>query len=80
MAEDAGSGGTIEKLVQAGNCVLALDPRGLGETAPAAASKQPSYFGVDFKETYLALHWSRPLLGQRALSRLGNLCPVCVDW
>jgi cephalosporin-C deacetylase-like acetyl esterase len=64
-AEDAGPGGALEKLVRAGNRVLAFDPRGLGETAPAAAPRQPGYFGVDFKETFLALHLNRPLLGQR---------------
>ncbi len=45
--------------------MLALDLRGLGETAPAETSKRPGYFGVDFREAYLALHLDRPLLGQR---------------
>ncbi|MCI0456939.1 MAG: acetylxylan esterase [Gemmataceae bacterium] len=64
-AVEAGPGGAIEKLVKAGQEVLALDLRGLGETAPAAPPRKPNYFGTDFKETYLALHLNRPLLGQR---------------
>jgi cephalosporin-C deacetylase-like acetyl esterase len=64
-AEDAAAGGPIEKLVKAGHAVLALDPRGLGETAPAALPAKPGHFGVDFKESFLALHLNRPLLGQR---------------
>ncbi len=62
---DAGVGGPIEKLTLAGNRVLAIDPRGFGEVAPANPPKTPSLFGVDFKETFLALHLNRPLLGQR---------------
>lgn len=34
MAADAGPGGPIEQLVQKGNIVLAIDPRGWGESAP----------------------------------------------
>jgi cephalosporin-C deacetylase-like acetyl esterase len=65
-AADAGPGGSIEKLVLAGNRVLALDLRGLGETAPGVPSKgKPNYFGVDSKEAWLSLHLNRPLLGQR---------------
>ncbi len=44
--------------------MLVLDLRGLGQSSPGTA-KQPSHFGVDFKEAYLALHLNRPLLGQR---------------
>ncbi len=61
---DAESGGPLENLVRQGKRVLALDLRGLGETAPGTA-KAPAYFGVDFKETFMALHLNRPLLGQR---------------
>jgi pimeloyl-ACP methyl ester carboxylesterase len=55
----------IKRLVAEGNDVVAIDPRGIGETAPGKPSDKPSYFGNDFKETYLALHLNRPLLGQR---------------
>ncbi len=54
----------LRELLGAGSRVLTLDLRGLGETAPGTA-KQPSHFGVDFKEAYLGLHLNRPLLGQR---------------
>lgn len=64
---DAAPGGPIEKLVKGGQIVYAPDLRGLGETAPGASTpNRPSHFGADFKETFLALHLNRPLLGQRA--------------
>ncbi len=65
-AAEASVGGAIEKLVTAGHRVLALDPRGIGETAAGVLQPdRPSHFGVDFKESFLALHLNRPLLGQR---------------
>lgn len=68
---DAGPGGPIEKLVEAGNHVLALDLRGLGETAPGILSaKSTSLFGADFTEAFLALHLNRPGLGQRVYDLL----------
>src|SRR5207302_691270 len=58
----------------AGNHVVALDLRGMGETAPGVAKvKKPSYFGVDSKEAFLALHLNRPLLGQRVYDVLAVL-------
>src|SRR5205823_12452995 len=75
MATDAAPGGPIEKLVKAGNRVLAVDVRGLGETAPGVPGKTKSYFGVDFKEAFLALHLNRPLLGQRVADALS-----VVEW
>lgn len=62
---DAGAGGPIEKLALAGNRVLAIDPRGFGDIAPANPPKTPSYFGVDFTDSFLGIHLNRPLLGQR---------------
>jgi cephalosporin-C deacetylase-like acetyl esterase len=62
---DAGPGGAIEKLVQAGDEVLALDLRGFGETAPNKPAKKPGFFGTDANQAWLALHLNRPLLGQR---------------
>jgi cephalosporin-C deacetylase-like acetyl esterase len=71
MASDAGPGGTIEKLCKSGIPVLALDLRGLGETAPGKLSATgKNYFGVDSKEAFLSLHINRPLLGQRVLDVL----------
>ncbi len=79
-AADAGPGGPIEKLVRAGKRVLALDLRGLGETAPGTLpANRPNYFGADFKEAYLALHLDRPLLGQRVHDLLAVLGKVLAD-
>jgi cephalosporin-C deacetylase-like acetyl esterase len=65
-AVDAAAGGPIEKLTKAGNRVLALDLRGFGETARGTPTpNRPNYFGVDFTETFMAIHLNRPLLGQR---------------
>ena len=50
--------------------VWVFDLRGLGETAPASKS---AYFGSDSKEAFLAMHLSRPLLGQRVLDVLALL-------
>ncbi|HXG10268.1 MAG TPA: alpha/beta fold hydrolase [Gemmataceae bacterium] len=73
-AADAGVGGPIERLVRAGQRVLALDLRGMGETAPGTPSaKGPGYFGLDSKEAFLALHLNRPLLGQRVYDALAVL-------
>jgi cephalosporin-C deacetylase-like acetyl esterase len=75
-AVDAGPGGAIERRVRAGQRVLAVDLRGLGETAPAETPKQPGYFGVDVREAFLALHLDRPLLGQRVQDLLAVLGKV----
>jgi pimeloyl-ACP methyl ester carboxylesterase len=53
--------------------VLALDLRGLGETSPTPYPPKMPYFGVDFKESFLAMHLNRPLLGQRVLDVLAVL-------
>jgi cephalosporin-C deacetylase-like acetyl esterase len=53
--------------------VLALDLRGLGETSPAPLPAKMPYFGVDFKESFLAQLLNRPLLGQRVLDVLSVL-------
>jgi cephalosporin-C deacetylase-like acetyl esterase len=74
MATETAPGGAIEKLVLAGRRVLALDLRGMGETAPAIPSnKRPDYFGVDWKEAFLGLHVDRPLLGQRVYDLMAVL-------
>jgi cephalosporin-C deacetylase-like acetyl esterase len=65
MAAAAAVGGPMEKLVNDGREVLALDARGFGETAPAGTSKKPNYFGEDYSEIFISQHLNRPLLGQR---------------
>ena len=61
----AGSDGAIDKLVKTGHAVVAVDVRGLGETSPGKPPTKASFFGNDSKETFLGIHLSRPLLGQR---------------
>jgi len=69
-AADAEPGGQFEKFTKNGIDVLALDLRGMGETAPGVADGKPSFFGVDSREVFLALHLNRPLLGQRVYDLL----------
>jgi dienelactone hydrolase/pimeloyl-ACP methyl ester carboxylesterase len=67
----AAPGGPIEKLVKSGSRVLALDLRGMGETAPGQVpAGRPNYFGADYFEAFVSLHLSRPLLGQRTTDLL----------
>jgi dienelactone hydrolase len=76
-AADAAAGGPIEKLVKAGRRVIALDLRGLGETAPGVPARgRPDYSGADWKEAFLALHLNRPLLGQRVRDVLAVLAAL----
>ncbi|HYT88090.1 MAG TPA: acetylxylan esterase, partial [Gemmataceae bacterium] len=79
-ATDAAPGGPIEKLVHARQMVLALDLRGMGETAPGVLAKgRPNYFGVDQKEAFLGLHLQRPLLGQRVQDVLAVIAALKTD-
>lgn len=59
---DAGPGGAIEKLVLAGQMVLAVDLRGLGETACAPKGGHAEYFGSDWQDIFLAYMLNRPYL------------------
>jgi cephalosporin-C deacetylase-like acetyl esterase len=70
MTPLAGVGGRCEELVKAGHRVLAIDVRGLGETAPAPPSAKPGHFGNTWRESFLSLHLNRPLLGQRVYDLL----------
>ncbi len=67
------SGGRLDKLASAGQRVLALDLRGLGETSPTPPSAKASSFGFDYKQAFLGLHLNRPLLGQRVADLLAIL-------
>jgi dienelactone hydrolase len=55
------AGSPLEKLVNDGHPVVALDLRGLGETAP----ERKSPFGADWEEAFLGILLKRPLLGLR---------------
>jgi len=63
---EAGPGGAIEALSRSGFRVVAIDLRGMGETAPGPVSwDRPGQFGSETKESFLSLQLARPLLGQR---------------
>lgn len=64
MAVESGPGGALEKRALAGQRVLAVDLRGMGETSPSAKGSHGP-FGADWKEAFLGFHLNRPLLGQR---------------
>ena len=70
----AAPGGPIERRVKAGETVALVEPRGMGETSPEVpASRRRGHFGADEKESFLALHLGRPLLGQRVFDLLQAL-------
>jgi pimeloyl-ACP methyl ester carboxylesterase len=51
--------------------VVLFDPRGMGATTPGGPNgRDPSPFGADWREAYVALHINRPLLGQRVADLL----------
>ncbi len=57
--------------------MLALDLRGLGETAPGVPARdRPNDLGVDVSEAFLALHLNRPLLGQRVHDLLAVVAKI----
>ena len=68
----------VEKYEKKHQEIWVFDLRGLGETAPGIA-KNRSYFGVDQKEAWLAMHINRPLLGQRVLDVLSLLNAIGSD-
>jgi cephalosporin-C deacetylase-like acetyl esterase len=69
-AADAAPGGAIETLVKSGRAVLAIDVRGIGETAAVAPK---AYWSKEYPIAFLALHLARPLLGQRVEDTLAAL-------
>ena len=62
-AADAGPGGPIEQLVQAGQCVLAVDLRGTGQTQ---AKLSTSYYSNEYQDAYMAYLLGRSYVGMRA--------------
>lgn len=65
-AEDAGPGGHIEKLVEAGKVVLAVELRGTGETQKTDQKYSRPYFGYDGKDVFTAYLLGRSYVGMRA--------------
>jgi cephalosporin-C deacetylase-like acetyl esterase len=56
--------------------VLAIDPRGMGETRPPGAADDPEYygaFGPEYDLTYLSFMLGRPLVGLRLMDVLGAI-------
>ena len=62
----AGPGGAIEKIVRAHEIVLAVDLRGLGETAGAPKAGYADYFGPDWQDVFLAYMLDRSYLAMWA--------------
>ena len=62
--EAAALGGDVEQLAQLGYTVLAVDPSGIGDTAPRWSDDSDSWFGQE-KVTWLALMIGKPLVGLR---------------
>jgi len=63
---DAGPGGPIERLVAQGQIVLAMDPRGFGETQKTEKSAYSDYLGSEWKEAFLAYLLGKSYLAVRA--------------
>ena len=64
--EDAGAGGPIEKLVQSGRQVLAVDIRGTGETDQVTKSTLGKATGSDWKNVYTSYLLGRSYVGMRS--------------
>jgi hypothetical protein len=62
-AADAGADGPIERLVRAGNTVLAVDLRGTGQTQ---TSTEGDIYSEEFRDAYLAYMLGRSYVGMRA--------------
>ena len=65
-ATDAAPGGPIEKLAKAGQAVLAVDLRGVGETHGVGQPYFEPYFGSDGQDFYIAYVLGRSYIGMRA--------------
>jgi cephalosporin-C deacetylase-like acetyl esterase len=63
------AGEAVTELVKKGTRVLAVEPRGIGETHPIG-NGYAEHFGRDYNEASLSLNLARPLLGQRVYDLL----------
>jgi len=66
LAADAGAGGPVERLVKAGRVVLAVEPRGTGQTQQTRQGKWGSGIGRDWADVYKAYLLGRSYVGMRA--------------
>lgn len=65
-AADAQPGGALDALAKQGTLVLAVDLRGLGETAQAAQKSYGEEVGLDWEDYFLAYALGRSYVGMRA--------------
>jgi dienelactone hydrolase len=65
-AADAGAGGPIERLVQSGQTVLAVDIRGTGETQQSGQKGFGPALGLDWQDVFAAYLLGRSYVGMRA--------------
>ena len=70
-AADAGEGGTIETTVRQGNIVLAVDPRGWGESAPRP--KSAGGYSTPYQTTMRALLVGKNMPGMQTVDVLRHL-------
>ncbi len=75
---EAAPGGLYRRLVTAGCAVLAIDPRGMGETKSRAPSRGGyyGYYGIEADFTYTSFMLGRPLLGMRVYDVLRTVAAV----
>jgi cephalosporin-C deacetylase-like acetyl esterase len=65
-AADAAPGGSIETMVKAGKCVLAVDVRGAGETQQGKQGQLSGAAGSDWKDVFTAYLLGYSYVGMRA--------------
>ena len=77
-SEEAGRDGMYRRLVGAGCAVLAVDPRGIGETKSPARGRGGyyGYYGIEADFTYTSFMLDRPLLGMRVYDVLRTTAAV----
>ena len=74
----AGPNGLCRRLIRAGCAVLAIDPRGIGETKSRARARGGyyGYYGIETDFTYTSFMLGRPLLGMRVYDVLRTTAAV----
>ncbi|MFM6975443.1 MAG: alpha/beta hydrolase family protein [Sphingobacteriaceae bacterium] len=69
----ADSAGLMQQYAGQGFAVLLPDVRGTGETTDKLELNDPKFFNKDYRNTLLALHMAKPLLGQKTVDILNLL-------
>jgi len=77
-SEESAPEGLYRRLVRAGCAVLAVDPRGIGETKSPARGRGGyyGYYGIEADFTYTSFMLDRPLLGMRVYDVLRTTAAV----